>query len=99
MGIDIHVQSTTDPAWSENCKATWPDQWKHIFQIINFNPTLLYDNSPNFWTTDQLNYVLKRLIALQTNQEPILQSLKPCINTLVEIFTVYVEKHCIMIIY
>lgn len=101
MGIDIYVQSTLDSTWQHNCKTVFPYKWQLIFEIIRFQPTLLYDNSPNFWSTDQLEHVLKRLTALKDWEIEELndEEIKMSINKLVELFEEYVQRRCIMIIY
>ncbi len=108
MTIDIFIElPATNKLW-HNCRNTWPQNWERIFEIINFNPTLLYDNTPNFWSTDQLEHVLQRLIKFKTtpsyydyafNSGLEQEILLPSVNTLVDLFTEYVNNKCIMRIF
>jgi hypothetical protein len=105
--IDIYIESR-DRTHSELVSHTWPTGWKRVFQIINFNPQVLYDNSPNYWATEQLAYVLKRLETLQCapfqfswafemDDENV--GLKDSIDALVNTFKECVDNNYIMRIY
>ena len=118
MGIDITIESTIDFKWNEslgsfaNCKWAWSEadiDWETVFEIINFKPTLLFDNEPNFWTWEQLAVVLANLIKLSVNPEYYtheysgwnlndVKTLKPSIDKLIELFTEYVGKKCRLVI-
>lgn len=116
MGIDIRIESTVDNEWNKaigtnaDCKWAWSEadiKWSSVFEFINFNPTLLYDNSPNFWTYEQLEVVLNNLIKLKTNPEYYacngelyeIQVCESSTDKLIELFKLYVGKKCRMIIY
>jgi hypothetical protein len=105
MTIDIFVEVQSNNKLWHNCRATWPPHWKRVFEIINFNPTVLYGNSPNYWSTEQLEYVLKRLITFKTtptyydyafDSSKELETIFPSITELVNLFTEYVDNKCIM---
>lgn len=105
MTIDIFVELPLNNKLWHNCRATWPPHWERVFEIIQFNPTLLYDNLPNYWTTEQLEYVLNRLIKFKTTptyydyafaNDGELEILMPSITELINLFTEYVNNKCIM---
>jgi alpha-N-acetylglucosamine transferase len=74
-------------------KYVWRDiEWRTVFEMININLNLLYDNSINFWTTEQLEVILKLLIKLQETYTE--DKLKDDINKLIILFTGYVENNC-----
>lgn len=119
MGIDIKVESTIDSEWNKSlgtntyCKRAWLEadiEWRTIFGFIYFDPTLLYGNTPNFWTWEQLAVVLENLHKLSENPQYYaheysgltvndINTYKPSINKLIDFFTEYVNKKCRIIIY
>jgi hypothetical protein len=105
MTVDIIIETTQKPSVLIYYKDVAPIGWERVFEIINFNPKLLYDNCPNFWSTSQLEYVVKRLERLCNDQNYFMidegehSVLLPCIKTLIEQFTKYIEDKCIMVIY
>ncbi len=115
MTVEIIIQSQETPSICSQSQETpyiciyyknvAPTGWERVFEVINFNPKLLYDNKPNFWSTFQLEYVLKRLEQLRNTphyfmfEEGEHSLLLPCIKTLIEQFTKYVEDKCVMVIY
>jgi len=119
MGIDFRIKSTIDNEWNEQlgsnayCKWAWAEadiEWTTVFSWINFNPQLLFDNEPNFWTWEHLQVVLDNLIKLKTTPEYYaheysgvsLSEIKAhelSIIKLIELFQEYVDKKCHMIIF
>ena len=78
MGIDFKVESKNNPEWNKQqttngncyCKTAWANlNWTIIFDMIGFNPALIYDNDPNYWETSQLNTVLINLKKLRNKDE------------------------------
>lgn len=74
MGIDIRLDSPENPDWIHSlgrnryCEYAWQDiDWSSIFEHINFNLTILYDNTPNYWTTEQLEVVNSNMKKLLEN--------------------------------
>lgn len=74
-------------------KYVWRDiDWRTVFEMINIDLNLLYDNAINFWTTEQLEVILKLLVELQETYTE--DKLKDDINKLIILFTGYVENNC-----
>jgi hypothetical protein len=96
MGIDIKVESKIDNEWNIeqgellNCKIAWKNiNWSDIFKMIHFNIIFLYDNRPNYWSTEQLKDVL---ISLKKLKE--LGSTLHGLDKIIELFETYVDKKC-----
>lgn len=109
MGIDYVIESTIDQEWNKTmgwdayCKSSWSNtEWKKIFKLIWFDPNRLYDHCPNYWTCEQLEFVLKRLknLKITHTQEEIadIDNFEFSINRLIELFTIYVDKKCRLVV-
>lgn len=74
MGIDFMIKSKTDPEWVEslgvnsNCKHAWEGiEWVAIFKFIGFHIIILYDNFPNYWSTDHIDNILNELKKIKSD--------------------------------
>ncbi len=106
MGIDFIIKYGET---MEYCKSTWVDiKWQKIFKYIHFQPSLLFDNDPNYWTTEQLLIVKTNMEKLVSNTEwyayeekedlECIISLRPDIEQLISLFNIYVESGAVLII-
>ena len=99
---------------NKNCKYAWRNiNWEKIFELISFNITILFDNNPNYWSNDHLKDILSLLIKLKNKDsefynhdesyyfqcEDYNDELNDDLDKLINIFTEYVNKNCIIIIH
>lgn len=94
--------NNTHPEWYELCK-----NWKTLFGMIDFNVFSLYDNRPNYWSCDHVEYVFNRLVELRNNPENFVNEYdmnvfikcKLDLDKLIELFQVYVNEKCVIYVY
>jgi len=85
MGIDYVIIS--DDGIYNFLKYDWRDiEWEKIFEIINVNLDLIYDNGINFWCTEQIQIVYNLLVSLRHKE------LQKDIDNLRDLFKGYVDK-------
>jgi hypothetical protein len=92
MGID-YVIITEDNVY-KFLKYDWRDiRWREIFNLINVNLDVIYDNAINFWSTEQIELVYNLLFNLRH------KDLQNDIDLLRDLFKGYVDKKSKIIVF
>lgn len=107
MGIDVQAKSTipNDP-YRKNVK--WDlveiEKWKEIFQLLNLNLSILYDQLITYWSVDQVETMYEEMKSMIETPwkwccEEEITLLKDDIQKLVYLFKEYVELELKFFIY
>lgn len=85
MGIQYVIIS--DHGIYNFLKYDWRDiEWQKIFEIINVNLDVIYDNVIDFWCTEQIEVIYNLLVSLKHEE------LQKDIDKLRDLFKEYVDK-------